>query len=117
MPTKALNRARRAPATDKKVAAKKIEEPVEAAIDFPQEGELVTPGHYAVRVSAKPGYDVEISTDGKEWFGTRPSVGFHWFDWMPSKTGRTVISVRIKSGKGRWKKVCERECVILGDGN
>jgi hypothetical protein len=117
MPIKALNRARRAPAAAKKAVVKRTEESTEAAIDFPQEGELVTPGHYAVRITAQPGYDVEVSTDGKEWFGTRPSVGFHWFDWTAGRTGRAVISVRVKVGKGRWKKVCERECVVLGDDN
>jgi hypothetical protein len=114
MPIKSLIRGRR-PAADKKpaVPAKKSQEAAEATIDFPQEGELVVPGHYAVRITAQPGFDVEISTDGKIWQFTRPSVGFHWFDWYPAKPGRTVLSVRVKSGKSRWKTASERECVVL----
>lgn len=112
MPIKSL----RSPASGRKPApAVKKPQPAaeEATVDFPQEGELVLPGHYAVRISAQPGFDVEISSDGKEWHPTRFSVGFHWYDWNISRPGRAVLSLRVKSGKGRWKKIGERECVVI----
>jgi len=119
MPIKPLVKSRRPLAAEKKPSSSALTPggAVEVTVDFPHEGELVLPGHYAVRVSAQPGYDVEISTDGKEWSLTRPSVGFHWFDWWPSASGRTVLSARVKSGKGRWKKVSERECIVIGADN
>lgn len=113
MPIKSVTRARRA-SIDKKVAAPSSRaDAADALIDFPQEGELVLQGHYAVRISAEPGMDVEISSDEKEWSPTRPSVGFHWFDWTAVAPGRTVLSLRVKVGKGRWKKVSERECIVV----
>ncbi len=112
---KQATRAKRPLASKKPTAAapKSSESVLDVVIDYPQEGELVVPGHYAIRISAKPEFDIEISTDGKVWFATRPSVGFHWFDWTPEKPGRVVLSLRAKSGKGRWKDVTERECIIL----
>ncbi len=84
----------------------------EARIDFPKEGQKVAAGHYAVRISAKTGWDVEINAGGTEWWGCRESVGFFWFDWWPAKPGKTILTVRVKSGKGRWKKSAERACTV-----
>ena len=116
MPIKSLLRGTKSAPAARKTAVDKPRRAAEAApegrIDFPKEGERVSSGHYAVRISAPKGWDVEINTGGTEWWGCRESVGFYWFDWWPAKPGRTNLSVRVKSGKGRWKKVSERACTV-----
>lgn len=118
MAIKSLARNKKTAVAEKKAEPSNIktaELQTEAAVDFPKEGEMVLPGHYAVRISAKPGYDVEINTGGAEWTPVRESVGYYWYDWWPAKPGRTVLSVRVKVGKGRWKKASERICTVVGN--
>jgi hypothetical protein len=116
MPIRSLFRSKKIESVAKKGENGKdrasAEPALEARIDFPKEGEKILSGHYAVRVSAKPGLDVEISTGGDVWWACRESVGFFWFDWWPTKAGRTTLSVRVKSGKGRWKKAADRACSV-----
>ena len=120
MPIKSLIRGKKSAVADKKSEPEKnregTEASVEARIDFPKEGDKILAGHYAVRISAKSGADVEISAGGDEWWPCRESVGFYWFDWWPSKPGRANLSVRVKVGKGRWKKVTERSCSVIAGG-
>jgi hypothetical protein len=120
MPLKSLIRGKKSSSAEKKAetpfGGKPAELAAEAVIDFPKEAEKVLPGHYAVRITARPGYDVEINTGGTEWWPCRESVGHFWFDWWPSKPGRTTLSLRVKVGKGRWKKVSERSCTVSEGG-
>lgn len=88
----------------------------EVSVDYPQEGEKIMPGHYAVRVSAVPGAQVEISVDGGPDQPCRPSVGYYWFDWSPTQPGRVTFSARYRIGKGRWKKSEPRSCTVIGPG-
>jgi len=122
MPIKSLLRGAKTAVTGKKAAPEKTRPVAESApegrIDFPKESEKVASGHYAVRISAPKGWDVEINAGGTEWWGCREAVGFYWFDWWPAKPGRTTLSIRVKSGKGRWKKVSERACTVtVGNAN
>jgi hypothetical protein len=116
MSIKSLIRGKKNSVADKKPDANGAKKPValaaDAVIDFPKEGQEVQAGHYAVRVSARPGFDVEINTGGADWFPCREAVGFFWFDWWPAKPGRTTLALRVKVGKGRWKKVSERSCRV-----
>ena len=115
MPTKPVLTGGKTSLAVKKSAAEKAPLTTDAAdaqIDFPKEGQKIATGHYAVRITAPSGLDVEINTGGTEWWGCRESVGFFWFDWWPAKPGRTVLTVRLKSGKGRWKKASERACTV-----
>ena len=115
MSIKSLIRGKKNALTDKKPVStngKTTELAADAVIDFPKEGEEILAGHYAVRISAKTGLDVEIGAGGNEWWPCRESVGFFWFDWWPSKVGRTTLALRVKSGKGKWKKVSERTCKV-----
>lgn len=89
----------------------------EAVIDFPQEGEYVTTGHYAVRISASTGFDVEFNDGGSDWWPCRESVGYFWFDWWPTHAGKTILSVRFKSGNGRWKTSPGRTCNVTVNGS
>ncbi len=84
------------------------------AIDYPREEELVIPGHYAVRISAHPQAQVEISINEGDWLGCRHAVGYYWFDWEPSKAGEVTLVARQKIGKGRAKKSDTRFCRIVG---
>lgn len=97
--------------------SKKAAEPTaEATVDFPASGETVLPGHYAVRISTQLENDVEINVGGKEWFACRESLGFFWFDWWPSNPGPVTLSVRVKTGKGKWKNAAERACRVAPGG-
>ena len=120
MPIKSLIRGKKSAVVDKKAEPEKNraggELTIEATIDFPKEGEKILAGHYAVRISAKSGVDVEISAGNDEWWQCRESVGFYWFDWWPSNPGRVTLSARVKIGKGRWKKVAERSCTVVAGG-
>lgn len=82
-------------------------------IDYPREEELVIPGHYAIRITALPDAQVEISINDGEWMGCRTALGYYWFDWEPSKAGETTIVARQKIGKGRAKKSELRFCRVV----
>lgn len=81
------------------------------SVDFPTEGELVFPGHYAVRVQALDAASVEIAVDGGGWNACREALGYHWFDWNPSEPGSHEIVARAQVG-GRWKKSKARACIV-----
>jgi hypothetical protein len=86
-------------------------------VDYPIEDELVMPGHYAVRISALPEAEVEVSISGGEWQTARSSMGFFWFDWWPAETGDATVAARARVGKGRWKKAADRHCRVTGSGS
>jgi hypothetical protein len=86
---------------------------LDVAIDYPKEEELVLSGHYAVRISATPEAQVEISFNDGEWNGCRTSLGYYWFDWNPAELGETVIKARVRVGAGRWKVSAERFCRVV----
>ena len=99
MPAKVASRPKKSPAAakpDTESAANTV------TIDFPYEGESVFPGHYAIRISAETGDDVEVSVDGGAWEGCRESIGFYWFDWWGDHSGQHTIRARARAGKGRW---------------
>jgi len=85
---------------------------VELAIDFPQEGEFVRPGHYAIRLTAPAGSQVEISINDGNWELCRHAVGYYWYDWTPGKAGSQELVARSKIGKGKWKKSDARRCSV-----
>lgn len=81
-------------------------------LDYPQAGETVRPGHYAVRVAAKPELTVEVCVDGGPWQACRESVGYYWYDWAPTPGSHTVVA-RAKNGGPRWTKSDERSIVVV----
>lgn len=82
-------------------------------LDYPLPGEQVRPGHYAVRVAAKPEVSVEVSVDGGPWQPCREAVGFYWFDWTPSEAGPHTLVARAKNGSPRFAKSEERAVVVV----
>ena len=88
--------------------------PLAVLVDFPLEGEKVSPGHYAIRLSAHGADEVELSIDGREWLACREAIGHHWYDWEPEPAGRRLIEARARRGaKGRWVKSGPRSFEVV----
>lgn len=79
------------------------------SIDYPQAGEKVNCGHYAVRLSAG-GSECQISIDDSPWQTCRCGDAFSWYDWFPGQIGYHRISVRTRVGS-RWVKA-DRTCKV-----
>jgi len=78
-------------------------------IDFPQAGETVLRGHYAIRISAGEGA-CQVSIDGGDWQDCRSEAGFFWFDWSPEQPGTHRLCVRARVG-AKWVKA-EKTCEV-----
>lgn len=102
----------KAPKAVKAPKAKTAKAPA-VLLDYPQAGESVQPGHYAIRVAAKDGATVEVSIDGSAWVPCRSAVGYFWFDWEPSLPGTHTILARAKNGGPRFALSEERKVVVL----
>ncbi len=81
----------------------KSEEKISPEIDYPRDTENVGMGHYAVRISAQAGSDVEISFDGGTWISCRYAAGHWWFDWNPGVKGAHTITVRACGVQSKWR--------------
>ncbi len=81
-------------------------------VDYPQERDMVAPGHYAIRISGATA-QTEVSINGGKWQGCRFADGYHWFDWYPEKAGTSKITARTQGSGGGWKSSAERTCVVL----
>ena len=99
-------------AASQKDARRRVVPKLQADIEYPLEGERVQPGHYAVRIAAGGATEVEISVADGPWQPCRESVGYHWFDWAPAGSGRSALTARARSGKGRWIKTEVRACQV-----
>ena len=82
-------------------------------LDYPQAGEAVRPGHYAVRIAAKPEVAVEVSVDGAPWQPCRAAVGYYWFDWTPTAPGEHTLVARSKNGGPRYSVSEERTVLVV----
>ena len=99
-------------AETKKVAVKAGKSaPVAAAepkvyvvIDHPQEAEIISGLHYAIRIGASDNGAVEISFDNGEWQSCRPSAGYWWFDWGYFTPGIHKITARLRDNDGKTVK-------------
>lgn len=78
-------------------------------IDYPQQGETVCRGHYAVRISGGNG-ESQVAIDSGTWQECRADGGYHWYDWFPETPGRHSISVRSRVNN-KWIKT-ERTCDV-----
>lgn len=88
---------------------------LEVSIDFPQEGDVVRPGHYAVRVGAAGAGQAQVRVASGEWFDCREAAGYFWYDWTPApQDGPIRLAARARIGKGRWAAAIERACVVVG---
>jgi hypothetical protein len=111
-----------AKSTGKKKAKEVVGKPARAAVetalvvDFPVEGERILPGHYAIRINAPAEERVEVSIDGGDWQECRSAVGFHWYDWQPTKSGRHTVCARsMRPGTRSAKRSEVRSCFVQAD--
>ena len=79
-------------------------------IDYPQAGEKVFCGHYAIRISGHEG-ECQVAIDDGDWRSCRWADGYSWFDWIPAKKGRHHISARTRVGN-KWVKA-DRACNVV----
>lgn len=100
------------PKKARKAPAPKAAKAPAVLLDYPQAGETVRPGHYAVRVAAKPELAVEVAVDGGDWLPCREAVGYYWFDWAPTPGSHTLVA-RAKNGGPRWTKSAERAVLVV----
>lgn len=82
-------------------------------IDYPQPNEIIQPGHYALRISARGTGQVEVSINKGDWQPCRQDVGYYWFDWNAQEPGKKKIVARIKSDGKKPKTSGVRECEVL----
>jgi hypothetical protein len=113
MANKLVSRPARKKNAEAPVTAKTTAPSLDILIDYPKEEELVLAGHYAVRITASPEAQVELSINNGEWSGCRTSLGHYWFDWSPTDLGETVLKARLRIGAGRWKVSGERFCRVV----
>jgi hypothetical protein len=69
-------------------------------IDYPNEGEIISGLHYALRVGASSDGYAEISFNDGEWLPCRFSGGYWWFDWTDFTPGHHCLSARLISHNG-----------------
>jgi len=84
-------------------------------IDYPASGEIVRPGHYALRLTSSGAEQLQVRFDGGQWQDCRESLGHFWYDWAP-QAGRTCVMARARAGSGRWSPAAEREVVVTLEG-
>jgi len=86
----------------KKAAVKASVDPKSyVVVDHPQDGEIISGLHYAIRIGASDNGSVEISFDGGEWQPCRASAGYWWFDWGYFTPGIHDITVRLRDAEGQ----------------
>ena len=88
---------------------------LKVSIDHPQAGEIVRPGHYALRLSAARADRAQVRFDKGAWQDCRESLGHFWYDWAP-QAGRACVQVRARAGLGRWSAAVERDVVVTAEG-
>ncbi|MDE2491027.1 MAG: hypothetical protein KGM24_09265 [Elusimicrobia bacterium] len=86
---------------------------LEVSIDFPHEGDVVKPGHYAIRLTALGATHAQVRVGTGDWLDCREAGGHFWNDWAPT-SGPATIRARARIGKGRWTPMAERACVVVG---
>jgi hypothetical protein len=101
----------RAPSRTAAKAAETKKPKVAVSIDYPQEGEVVHPGHYSIRLTVDGASAAQVRVDGGEWLDCRESVGHHWLDWSP-RSGEATLEARARSGKGRWAAAPARAVAV-----
>lgn len=69
-------------------------------VDYPQEGERVSPGRYTLRIAADGADRVIVSIDEGQWQPARKAAGYWWYDWETSGMGPHQVEARaFRSGE------------------
>ena len=102
-------------AKQKKAAAPKtaVDRLNYVVVDHPQEGEIISGLHYAIRIGSSDNGSVEICFDNGEWQSCRPSAGYWWFDWGYFTPGVHTIVARLRNAGGQTlKKTSPVKCEV-----
>jgi hypothetical protein len=71
-------------------------------IDFPKEGEVVSPPHYAFSIRTNvPVIKIELSVNGGNWRPCREAAGKWWYDWNEFKSKTYAVHARSILTDGR----------------
>ncbi|HAH05574.1 MAG TPA: hypothetical protein DCM05_03460 [Elusimicrobia bacterium] len=87
--------------------------PYSIEVQYPQEGEKVYKGHYAIRVDVLNVANVHISINNGDWQSCRETSGHYWFDWYPSEAGSFRLVARATGPDGRETKSTIRTCKVI----
>lgn len=67
-------------------------------VEYPREGETISPWTYTFQIRALPeARCVEIEIDDGSWKPCRESLGLWWYDWAGYSKGEHVVAVRSRS--------------------
>jgi hypothetical protein len=84
-------------------------------IDYPNEGERVSPAGYTFRVGAEERLAfAEISVDRGPWQPCRQACGFWWYDWNGYAPGEHAVAARAVAQDGRTLNSTLRRFVVDG---
>ena len=87
--------------------------PYSIELQYPQEGEKVYKGHYAMRFDVQNVQNVQLSINNGDWQNCREASGHYWFDWYPSEAGSFRIVARAIGPEGREAKSTVRTCKVI----
>lgn len=83
-------------------------------VDHPQNNEIVSGLHYAIRIGASNTGSVDLSIDNGDWQACRNAAGFWWFDWGYFTPGTHKITARLQDGQGKTiKKSTVIKCKVV----
>ncbi|MBI5244696.1 MAG: hypothetical protein HY922_13590 [Elusimicrobia bacterium] len=88
-------------------------QPYAIEVQYPQEGEKVYKGHYAVRVDIQNVQNVQLSINSGDWQDCREASGHYWFDWYPAEAGSFRIVARALGPDGGEAKSTIRTCKVI----
>lgn len=74
---------------------------LDIAVEFPEEGEIVTSSHYNFRIWAADARGVSISVDGGPWLACHSDVGYWWCEWSGYANGRHWVAARMQDENRR----------------
>jgi len=89
------------------------EQQAPVVVQYPQEGEKVYKGHYAVRVDVQNAQSVQLSINNGLWQDCREASGHYWYDWFPSEAGAFRLAARGLDEDGRIIKSPIRTCRVV----
>ena len=79
-------------------------------IDHPQDDDMLSAPHYAIRLGVAGALLVEISIDKSPWVPCRSTSGYWWYDWSGITLGKHPLSARMHLSDGRIFRTPVRTC-------
>lgn len=110
-----MNMATKIFSNGKKSKSQTESSPIALSIDYPQEGDVVLEGHYAVRISVPFAGQTQVSVNKGPWQTCRPDSGYQWFDWWPEKSGKQKLEARLVLDDGTILKAEVRSFTVKSE--